>query len=413
MLTALKSHAYENQGNYQAAAELLRDLIAEGERYQCPELYSNLAVLEDLAGNKTQSQHYFEKAVDSIGEAYRCHVSPIVYHNLIHFAAREMNVDAAKSWLSRYRDNIDRNNVIQYLSYLNEQIELARQLQDLPLLLEAYALIDIEIIPKATRSERLALYVTGLRMRVNDPLPIAEHLAKIDLMFSELICQRFPKNYTALKELFNFFSLLTDQGVVKRIPPQLAATVQRLFRESRRAMEEMPEKIREYRHTIPEALVGESLHWLEELHYLSRILIGRSGNRGNGFFRIHLDELIEQKNKGSEVENLQIQLRACMMICEWYLDSRDFLCATTRQEAISICRDVLHEAQGLLRQHTGNTHYADFFIGQAFFELQINESVQQSAVWIKHFDDLECSLDHFARWLREQYTTVKAATQDA
>lgn len=413
-LAILKSHLHENQGEYKAAKQVILDLIAEDERYQCPELYNNLAGQESFTRNSTQSQHYFEKALDAIGQTYYCYLSPIIYHNLIDFAARNGHVDVARSWLRRYRDVVDKSNRTQYLAYLNEQIELARQLKDLSLLLEAYALIDIEIVPNVPRSERLSLYVSELRMRINDPLPIAEHLARIEQIFSDLASLPFPKSYISLKELLNFFSHLPDQVVATRIPPEMSGTMQALLSRIMEVMKEMPRTIREYRRTIPEALVGESLYWMEELHYLSRVLSTHiPENDGTRYFRARLAELLEQKKKGADVENLQIQLRASMMICEWYLLNKDSLEIEAREEALVTCRAVLGESGGWLQRHLGVTRYADMFIGQAAYELGINENLQRAAFWIRQFDELDCSVNHYAMWLRREYWKVKAALQDS
>lgn len=100
--------------------------------------YNNLARIEEYEGNKINARSYYERAWKALRKSPTPVVYPMILHNLLMLYARTGDKDRALALLESYREIVSDEIPEQYVQFLNDQVHLARELRDRPLLLDAY-----------------------------------------------------------------------------------------------------------------------------------------------------------------------------------------------------------------------------------------------------------------------------------
>lgn len=67
----------------------------------------------------------------------------------------------------------------------------------------------------------------------------------------------------------------------------------------------------------------------------------------------------------------------------------------------------LLKADQLLENNYKNLHIADYFIALAYFFLNIKNDKLGAKKWIERFDELNISLNHYAKYLNDWYSYCK------
>lgn len=390
----------EIAGDYAAAKAEIECLLEEdinGTRNAS--VYNNLARLDDLQGNELQAVHYYEKARDLLRSQPAANLYPVVYHNLIMHLARAGNESDAKAVLEEYRAAIDTRVTPQYLEYLNNQIHLARQLKDLPMLLSAYALIDLRIKPKLKQDEWMAQFVSELRTRANDQIGLNEHLIKTELLFDELTRLPFPKDYFALKEVFGVLRPLADTNQL--------GPMRGLFERTLSALSAIAPKIDAFRKTIPDALLEPHFYWISQKIELHKLTPTTPADYKKAFFDSLFGQLQELARITADKDNSRLQIHALVMLCDEYAAYAARMNSQFGVAYQRLAQESLQEANRLLQSRSADRALFEFMIGLAWCEWRINASAERASYWVNLFEAKNISLRHYAGWLGQKHAEVK------
>lgn len=396
----LSSQKNEIAGDYataKAEIECLLDEDANGAHNASA--YNNLARLEEMQGNELQAVHYYEKALDLLRSHPAANLYPFVYHNLVMHLARTGKASIASTLLEEYRTAIDISVTHQYVEYLNTQIKLARQLKNLPMLLQAYALIDLYIKPKLKKDEWTAQFVSELRTRANDGIGLNEHLIKTELLFNDLMSLPFPKNHLILKELFGVLRQLANDN---QLGPMTS-----LFERTLSALSTTALKIDAFRKTIPDALLEPHFFWIAEKISLHRFTPRPPSGLDQAFFNTLFGQLNELVRITSNKDNFRLQIRALMMLCDGYTTYSSFMNSTFDAEYRLLAKQSLQEAGNLLQSRLADPTLFEHMVSLAWCEWKINANAERANYWINLFDVKNISQLHYAVWFRQQYEEVK------
>jgi hypothetical protein len=396
----LSSNKNETEGNYAAAKSDLEGLLeneVRGERNTS--IYNNLARLEEIQGNELQAVHFYEKALDLLRKHPAANLYQVVYHNLIVLKARTGKTSDAKALLEEYRTAVDTRIAHQYLEYLNTQITLARQIKDLPMLLQGYAMVDLYLKPKLTKDEWTAQFVSELRTRANDQIGLHEHLFKTELLFDDLTSQPFPKSYFALKELF---------GVLKQLAKDnQLGPMGNLFKRTLSALSEVTPKIDAYRKTIPDVLLNQHFFWISEINSLHKLTAVTQDGFNQMFFETLFGQLKELIRISEDKDNHRLQMQALMMFCDEYSAYSSYINSQLDAAYRQLAKQSLEKANQLLQFRIKDPELHQYMAGLAWYEWKINANTEKATYWINLFESKKFSQLHFAVWHRQQYAEVK------
>lgn len=396
----LSSCKHEIAGDYAAAKAEIECLLEEdGSGSHNVSAYNNLARLEEIQGNKLQAIHYYEKARDLLRQKPVANLFPIVYHNLVMNLARTGKVTAANAMLEEYGAAIDTRVTSQYLEYLNTQIHLARQLKELPMLLLAYALVDLRIKPKLSQDEWTAQFVSELRTRANDQIGLNEHLIKIELLFTDLMHLPFPKNYYFLKELFGVLRQMVNDNQL--------GPMKSLFERTISVLSVMNLKIDIFRKTIPDVLLEPHFYWIAEKIALHKLTPASHTEYDQAFFDTLFGQLEELIRIAVDKDSYRLQMRALIMLCDEYSAYSTNMNFQFDPKYRLLAKRSLHEASQLLHSRCTDPMLFEYMVGLAWYEWKINNSAERASHWANLFDAQKINLLHQAIWFRQQYIEVK------
>ena len=396
----LSSHKKEIEGDYSAAKAEIECLLEEDANgTHNTSAYNNLARLEELQGNELQAVHYYEKARDLLRSHPAANLYPLVYHNLVMHLARTGKVPNAKALLEEYSAAIDTRVTPQYLEYLNTQIHLARELNDLPMLLNAYALVDLHIKPKLKQDEWMAQFISELRTRANDQIGLNEHLLKTELLFDDLTCLPFPKDYFVLKELFGVLRQLADTNQL--------GPMKGLYERTLSALSTAAPKIDAFRKTIPDALLEPHFYWISQKIELHKRTPTTPADYNKAFFDSLFGQLQELARITSDKDNSRLQIHALVMLCDEYAAYSRHMSAQFCAGYQPLAQESLQQANHLLQSRSADPALFQYMIGLAWCEWKINASAERANYWVNLFEAKNISLRHYAVWLRQKHAEVK------
>lgn len=396
----LSSFKNEIAGDYAAAKAEIECLLEEdASGPHNTSAYNNLARLEELQGNELQAVHYYEKARDLLRSHPAANLYPVVYHNLVMHLARMGKAANANALLEEYRAAIDIRVTPQYLEYLNTQIHLARELNDLPMLLNAYALVDLHIKPKLKQDEWKAQFVSELRTRANDQIGLNEHLIKTELLFDDLTCLPFPKDYFVLKELFG---VLRQLAKANQLGPMKS-----LFERTLSALSATAPKINAFRKTIPDALLEPHFYWISQKIELHKLTPTTPAHYNKAFFDSLFGQLQELARITEDKDNSRLQIHALVMLCDEYAAYSAHMSSQFGADYQRLAQESLQEANHLLQSRSADRALFQYMIGLAWCEWKINASAERANYWVNLFEAKNISLRHYAVWLRQKHAEVK------
>lgn len=396
----LSSYKNEIAGDYAAAKADIECLLEEDARgTHNASAYNNLARLEELCGNGLQAVHYYEKALDLLRSHPAANLYPVVYHNLVMHLARTGKASNANALLEEYNAAIDTRVTSQYLEYLNTQISLARQLNNLPMLLQAYALVDLCIKPKLKQDEWTAQFVSELRTRANDQIGLNEHLIKTELLFNDLMCLPFPKNHFVLKELFGVLRQLAE---INQLGPMKS-----LFERTLSALSATAPKIDALRKTIPDALLEPHFSWITEKISLHKLTPTTPTDYDQAFFDTLFGQLKELVRITTDKDNSRLQIRALVMLCDEYSAYSPHMNSQLDAGYQQLAKQSLQDASYLLQSRVADPALFEYMVGLAWCEWKINANAERANQWVNLFEAKNINLLHYAAWFRQQYGEVK------
>ena len=396
----LSSHKKEIEGDYAAAKAEIECLLEEDANgTHNASAYNNLARLEELQGNELQAVHYYEKARDLLRSHPAANLYPLVYHNLVMHLARTGKVSNAKALLEEYSAAIDTRVTQQYLEYLNTQIHLARELNDLPMLLNAYALVDLHIKPKLKQDQWMAQFVSELRTRANDQIGLHEHLIKTELLFDDLTYLPFPKDYFVLKELFGVLGQLADANQL--------GPMKGLYERTLSALSATAPKMDAFRKTIPDALLEPHFYWISQKIELHKRTPTTPADYNQAFFDSLFGQLQELARITEDKDNSRLQIHALVTLCDEYATYSQHMSSQFKADYQRLAQESLQEANHLLQSRSADPTLFEYMISLAWCEWKINASAERTNYWVNLFEAKNINLRHYAVWLRSKHAEVK------
>jgi len=397
----LKSHQHELEGNYASAKMLLEDAmeLEPLPKYVAVAL-NNLARLEDAQGNDTNAQSYYERGWQILRANPLPLLYPIVAHNLLLKYARKGNAEKALKLLDEYRSAISTGNTEQYLQYLNDQLHLARQLGNRPLLLDDYERAERDLKPRLDKRQRLALTVSGLRMRLNDGIGFAEHLNEALNLFDEY--QDLPPSdrFQILSELVT----VIEQGRSELNGWDFREPAQRTIA----ALVAMEEEVAAQLRNIPPALPSVRDTWYGHKLRLHKLKIQLAAPRVSHsaveeMFRL----LCERRQVWADKGNPEGEIKALIVLCDEYVAYARQLNRQFAEDYRSIAEQALADAGKILESQWPHPAMHQYALGIAYFYWQIANDRESAALWVYRFESLKLNVTHYAKWLREYYKGVK------
>ena len=129
----------EKAGEFEIARQNLLSAVGEHDNVkdiQRAEIYNNLGRMERMLGNMTNVTHYYRKSAELADHYKEKDLIHIVYPNIITtylFLGENKN---AASFLDKYSNLIDKDNIDDLLKFNNYKLEYARQIKNKVLFLD-------------------------------------------------------------------------------------------------------------------------------------------------------------------------------------------------------------------------------------------------------------------------------------
>lgn len=397
----LKSHVHELKGQFPEAKALLEEA---SEIAPEPKLvavaFNNLARLEDMQGNDTNAQSYYERAWQVLRVNPMPKLYPVVGHNLLIKYGRNGAVEKALNLLNEYRQMVLPSNTQQYLQFLNDQVHLARQLGNRTMLLEIYEYIERVLMPKINKSERFALNVSELRMRFSDGLPVADQLAASVALLDENMDLTAENRIHVLRELL---------GVLKqcnaRIDGKDFSDIQgRVITELLLMEVEIDRLLRD----TPPVLPSIRDVWYGHKFEICKLKISLSAPRlSRSDFEKMFDLLHQRQQVWADKGNPEGELDALMIMCDEFVAYSGQLGPQFASDYRAMAQQSLKNAVKVLALHWPHPSVQRHALGVAYFYWQLANDKEGAELWLLRFEKLGLNPAHYAPWFRKWHTDVQ------
>jgi len=398
----LQSMRCELAGLYPAAKNLLEEAI---ELSTLPAgricAYNQLARLEDLQGNHTNAQSYYEQAWDLLQASPILALYPVVGHNLLIKYARSHDETKAMALLDAYRCAVTPDNAEQQQQLLNNQVHLARQLGRRELLLDSYDRTQTVLLPLLSEAQGFAVAVSELRMRLNDDVDFSGHFTKT------VACFGLHKDLTT-QERFHVLSeiLVVCQQGCGALRGSDGIEAMRLAGGELLAMEgEIDAQLR----GIPPQLPELRDDWHRRKVEILKLKISQSPP---AIPRARVKQLFqlngERRNIWADKQNPERELDALIVFCDEFIAFGTDLGPTFLSEYQGQAKSALADAGKIIEAQWPHPAMHQYALGIAYFYWKIAGRRDMAATWVDRFDSKGLGLAHYASWQREQHAQLKA-----
>jgi tetratricopeptide (TPR) repeat protein len=391
----------EIDGEYQTARDILQESVARtADNDITAARYNNLGRIALLMGNRTQAGDYYWKAADALDGDNTPHLYATVYHNLLMRLLQDGQIEAAKNVLGEYRRRVDWSNPYMALDYTNTLVEVARQMQDLPLLLDAHASVEVFIKPKLTREEFVAHMISELRTRGNDGQGFLEQVMGVRHVYPEIRSLPFAQRHAALSEIVGALKPLAESGNLGPSADLFSMCVQELS--------ESLDDIDRERRSTPADLLSTQWHWisarLQALKYRAEI----KRHWSDEFFDVLFRTLADLDAVATTAKNRHFRMHAKMMVVDEFASYEaqlgpEFPGSAWRETA----EKALNQAEEIYLQYQDDLALVEFSIGLAWGYYRLKGDRERARFWIDRFEASGQSPLHYAGWWRDQYQEVK------
>jgi len=303
-----ESFLFEHNGDIKSAKDLLI-LLLERNDINKVLLYNAIARLEEFQNNYKQAVLYYEKSYNYLKQEKKTKYFHTVLHNLIIVNTKVKNLEKSQEWLKIYESMIDKDNLFQYLEFLNTQILLARQNKNRSLLLDAYSKMSIFIEPKLDKDRWMANFSSKLRMSFNDNVSFDENLMSAKNLFFKIKTLEFPKNYFISKEIFFVLKTLYEQNRL--------GSMKDFYLELIDYMNGFAKTIHDYKKQLPDLTVSEHFFWLSEENLLLKLYISKVIKKSN--FERLFNDIEQMKQYAKTYSNQYLIVKSNMMIVDEFV----------------------------------------------------------------------------------------------
>lgn len=394
----VQSFLFEYNGDIKKAKDLLISLLDKKDIDKVL-LYNAIARLEELQGNYKQAIHYYEKSYEYLKQEPKAKYFHTVLHNLVIVNTRVTDLKKSQEWLNIYELMIDKNNLFQYLEFLNTQLLLARQIRDRMLLLDAYSKMSVFIEPKLDKDGWMAHFSSKLRMSFNDGVNFEENLLSAKNLFPQIKILEFPKNYFISKEIFHILKTLDEKsqlGLLKDFYLELADY-----------MNGFTKNIHEYKKQLPDLALSEQFYWLSEENLLMKLNISKELKKSN--FESLFNDIEQMKLYAQTYNNQYLLVRSNMTTAnEFIAYSKDLdnqFSIDFKTKAI----DALQEAETIILKNKTNPRYFEFFISTGYYYLELFDDKNKAKEYLELFGEKKISIEQYAQWQRFYYESIVKA----
>ncbi|MCG8342219.1 MAG: tetratricopeptide repeat protein [Chlorobiales bacterium] len=404
----LQSRKVEINGDYPKAKRILeKSLSTASSDVERIVSYNNLARLEDRSGHLNIALSYYEKAWELLQNVHKPELYKSIGHNIIILYTQDGKPNKAREILSEIETRIDKKNPEQYLLFLNEQIILARQLEDRVLLESSYEKLDTDVISRINEHKRFMIKVSELRMRLSDGFSFQKH-------FERLILEQLPAQQLTKDERIRVYRELwiaCTQGM-SQLPDKILNKAMPLIINELFALEPyVDQKIRSISPELPVLRV----YWLGNKLAIIKVKLADE-QKQHGYSNLwqqsisQLFRLLEEKcSLWAERKNVEEEIDALIGFVDEYRSYAPAIKLTLRESLQQSALDKLNRLEKTLSQgwpYPGRAHYA---ISLAYLHWILTGDVKTSKYWIERFEEQKISLSHHMGWLRCWYEEVKKA----
>lgn len=417
----LKGLAHQNRGDFAAARETLENALELSQPLmQYQHLYNNLAVLAGLQRQYQEQLRLLHMAMCCFRRAPTGHMLAIIPHNLAFAFLRDGQPESARDVMREARQFSDKTNKLQTLEILNTSLSLARAACDEIWKADVYEHIHTLLsgMPDIRISEQLALKVSQLRMARSDGVTLIKgsYLDHVAELISELDRLSEQEKITALCAIFHDIGLEIEDALGAHAYREASLLSERLHQTG--ALLERERKVIDAQlESIPPMLVLPHRVWLNYRNVLEKYAIMRKLDSeaypANELRRMlaslqEIAQLYQEKRADSEA------IEAWLIVADEYIAYKEQLIHSQWQQRLEreweeAAKQAIIEAVNLMELQPHWHGLEDKMIGLAYFSLKLNTDVEQAQTWVDRFDNTECSLQHFSRWLRDHYFQVKSA----
>lgn len=395
-----ESFLFEYNGDIKSAKDLLISLLDKKDIDKVL-LYNAIARLEELQSNYKQAIHYYEKSYEQLKQEPKAKYFHIVLHNLVIVNTRVNKLEKSKEWLSTYESMIDKNNLSQYLEFLNTQLLLARQAKNRILLLDAYSKMSIFIEPRLEEDRWMAHFSSKLRMSFNDGVNFDENLISAKNLFSKIKNLEFPKNYFISKEIFHILKTLDEHNQL--------GPMKDFYLELRDYLKSFASTIHEYKKELPDLALTEQFFWLSEENLLMKLHISQELKKSN--FESLFNDIEQMKQYAQTYNNQYLLVKANMITVDEFVAYSKVLDNKFSIDFKSQAIEALQEAETLILENKTNPRYFEFFIPTGYYHLILFGNQNKAREYLKLFEDKKISIEQYAQWQRFYYDSILKALQ--
>lgn len=394
-----KSRLCEFDGDYRLAKRSIEQALEISESTaQRAAAYNDLARLEDMTGIVTNAISYYEQAWILLQEEPVPRLFSIIVHNLLIKYAQTDEASKALALLDRYHDFVDLKNAEQLLQLLNDQTHLARQLGNRELLLDAYKRSE-ELQLRLGDSQRFALTVSELRMRLADEVDFPEYFARA---FAQLPIQKLSID-ERIKALDAFW-VACKQGITILPDKQLDEALTQIIKE----MESFEGVIDDRLRTIPHALPAQRDYWLGRKLEIVKLRIFRAGPAVPQIYVNQLFELMQGRVRiWADMGNAEQEIGALLVFCDEYVAYGNGLGTAFQNDYRDAAQSAIAQAEVLIEKEWPRPTAHQYSLGVAYFLWKIAANKDKATKWLVRFEGVNTSLRHNMGWLRRNYIELK------
>jgi hypothetical protein len=397
----LKSHQHELDGEFSEAKALLEEtteLVPEPKFAAA--VFNNLARLEDMQGNDTEAQSYYERAWQLLRKDGIAKLYPVVGQNLLLKYGRNGAVDKAKQTLIEYREMIRPGNSQQYIQFLNDQTHLARQIGDRALLTDSYEQVAAVLCRTTSQYERLALVVGELRMRFNDGFPLAARLR-------EAVALLDANGDLSVRERFNVLCELL--AVLQQCNASAeGVNLQEMQRHAAGELMSMESEIDTQLRETPPMLPCVRDEWYGHKLEIHKLRIGLLALTLSKSDFVKLFDLLHQRQQmWADKGNAKGELDALIAICDEFVVKAEQLDPRFVVDHLPVAKQALAQAAQVLERQWQHPSVRDHSLAIAYFSWRLQGDRASAERWLLRFEKPGFSLAHNTRWFRNWYAGVR------
>lgn len=401
-LLLLQSFSDELAGHYAVAKVRLEQMLELAtkpiDRIQA---YNNLARLEAVQGNHLNAQSYYEQASTELASSPVPALYPVVLHNLMICYGLHHAHAKARGLLTTYRQAVKPDNVAQAHELLSDQIHLARQLGDRALLLDAYTRAQTELVPLLTTTQRFAMAVSELRMRLNDEVDFAAHFNNTVAQFDQ------QESLTPVERFYVLSQIIAvckqDNGA--QLGPAAMTTMQK----SSTALLAMEDHVTDQLRSLPPQLPALRDEWHQRQVELIKLKITAAHPAiPKPLITALFAAIQERRQLWADKQNPARELDALVVLCDEYTACSSELGHEFAQAHSQQAQAALADANLLIRANWPHSSMTQYAFGLAYFYWQIANRADLAAEWLARFNNSGLSLAHSAGWLRQQHAQLTA-----